>query len=209
MSAAAGLPAGAQALGDVALRHNWTIGRTGLRGEILHEATRAVWLCQEPVTKERFATLAMPEGFTRLGIGSPVADAAYFRRSPGAAQDGAVDVITVDGCDFAFVAVPGERERGHDHAMVLAVDKHHSIWFAAGRTIEVLDMGDGRDYLPQTSADTRLRGTERRLRTLAPAWSIREVTLATDLLVEVPNPARVCFLSDGSSFQGPVEVDLP
>jgi hypothetical protein len=40
-------------------------------------------------------------------------------------------------------------------------------------------------------------------------WSIGTVTLDSDLLVEVANPARVCFLADGSSFQGPVDRDRP
>jgi hypothetical protein len=43
---------------------------------------------------------------------------------------------------------------------------------------------------------------------LADDWSIRTVTLDSDLLAEVANPARVCLLADGSSFQGPVDLDL-
>jgi hypothetical protein len=51
-------------------------------------------------------------------------------------------------------------------------------------------------------------GVGGRDRVLADDWSIRTVTLDSDLLVEVANPARVCFLADGSSFQGPVDLDL-
>lgn len=49
-----------------------------------------------------------------------------------------------------------------------------------------------------------------------PAWagnwtvqqgSVRSVNLVADLVVEVPCPARVVFLKDGSSFQGPVRLD--
>lgn len=65
-----------------------------------------------------------------------------------------------------------------------AVDKHQSMWFAAGRTIDILDILDMGD-----------------------SWSIREVTLPADLLVELPNPARVCFFQDGSSFQGPLDLE--
>jgi hypothetical protein len=41
---------------------------------------------------------------------------------------------------------------------------------------------------------------------LPEGWSIRSVTLAQDLVAEIPYPARVCFLRDGSSFHGPVRL---
>lgn len=74
----------------------------------------------------------------------------------------------------------------------------------------ILDMGEGRSYIPQATAATSMKtaGVGGRDRVLADDWSIRTVTLDSDLLAEVANPARVCFLADGSSFQGPVDLDL-
>jgi hypothetical protein len=205
------VPTRAAGLGSTSSTHNWTIGRDGLVVEIMDVATSGVWLCQQPMTDEEFQALSLPDGFIPLGIGGAVADAAYFRRSPGADVDGPVDTMDVDGHTFSFVARPGERETAFDEAMVLAVDKHHSMWFATGRTLEILDMGDGRSYIPQTTATTSMStaGVGGRERVLAEDWSILTVTLESDLLVEVANPARVCFLADGSSFQGPVDLDLP
>lgn len=92
--------------------------------------------------------------------------------------------------------------------MVLPVDKHHSMWFRAGRTIEILDIGDGAAHIPQTAEVEGDVWGERGTRTVPDGWSLREVTLDEDLTVHVGNPAMTHWFGDGSSFQGPVDLDL-
>ena len=199
------------ALGQPEWTDNWTIGGCGsLHMEIMNAATGDVWLAQQPVTDVQFEALVPPPGFQKSGIGQASVDAAYFRRSPGASADGPVETMEVDGLCFARVARPVRFEPGHRGLWVAYIDKYHRVLFKAGRSIEIMDCGDGNDYLQQVS---RGRGpilaalgisTERQL---PQGWSVRTVTLAKDLLVELPNPARVVFFSNGDSFQGPLQLE--
>jgi hypothetical protein len=111
------------------------------------------------------------------------------------------------------VAVPGEVDPDftieNNGLLLLKVHKHHSVMFAKGRTLEILSMGDGRDYVPQISKILGLPGLpESQDRVLPKGWTIREVTLQEDLFVDVPLPARVCFFTSGHSFQGPLTLSI-
>ena len=209
------MPEGARTMGDATLVDNWTVGADSLLMEIMETETRKVFLCQQPVTPAQYRDLAPPEGFVKSGLGRSVADVAYFRRSPGAPYDGPLEMIDVDGMRFGFVARPGRPETDFDGVVVLPVYKYHCMFFAAGRTIEIADFGDGWDYLPQVSSSSTGAGEDHgegrrdgqtRERELPEGWSIRSVTLAQDLVAEIPYPARVCFLRDGSSFHGPLRL---
>jgi hypothetical protein len=200
----------AQALGEPAWTQNWTLGGRELFMEIMDSATKDVWLAQRPTTPERYDALEVPGGFVKSGMGRSAHDAAFFRRSPGAAFDGPLDTMDVDGVTFSRVARPGRFEPGFEGVVVLPVYKYHRVMFAAGRTIEVADLGDGWDYVPQITevASGVLPGGASVERVLPTGWSVREVALEHDLFVEVPYPARVCFFTSGHSFQGPVRLGL-
>jgi hypothetical protein len=193
-------------MGEPGWADNWTVDQGGLLMEIMETATRNVWLCHSPVTADRYRSLGLPDGFVTSGLGRAVADVAYFRRPPGAGEPGPLEVLEVDGLRFAHVARPGPPEGDIDEALVLPVDKHHSMLYAAGRTIEVLDFGDGSIAAP-AFAPAR-RSNEPDDRRLPDGWSLRSVTLDADLVVEVPRPARVAILGDGSGFHGPLSPDL-
>lgn len=192
---------GDAALGNVEWVDNWTTGGRTPHMEII--SGRRVWLAQAPCTVEQFEQLALPDGFIKSGVGNAVADAAYFDRSPDAEIDGPLETIDIDdGIRFAYVARPGRPEPGHDGVLVLPVYKHHRVLYRAGRVLEVMDAGDGADYVP-LAASARLDAPPRRL----PAgWSIREIVLGADLVVDLPCPTRVTFFPSGDSFQGPVRL---
>ncbi len=121
-----------------------------------------------------------------------------------------VDVVEIDGWTFAQVARPGKPEPGFERVTVLPVYKHHRVGFVAGRTISILDMGDGWDYVPQVArASFRPDADSGNAPEMPEGWSVRDVVLEEDLLVEMPYPARVCFFDTGDSWQGPVRLDLP
>jgi len=190
----------AAALGNPAWSDNWTSGGRTPHMEII--SGRRVWLAQAPCTVEIFDRLQVPEGFLKSGVGNAVADVAYFGRSPDADVDGPLETIEVGGIRFAYVARPGRPETGHEGVLVLPVHKHHRVLYRAGRVLEVMDAGDGADYVP-LAASARPDAPPRRL----PAgWSIREITLARDLVVDLPCPTRVTFFPSGDSFQGPVRL---
>ena len=95
---------------------------------------------------------------------------------------------------------------------VFPVDKHHLLLFRAGRKLEIMDLGDGFDYVPLVvgarGAITGARASASpRPRALPEGWSVRTLRLERDLVVELPNPTRVAFFVNGDSFQGPVRLE--
>jgi hypothetical protein len=159
-----------------------------------------VWLCQEPVTTERARGLALPDEASPALLGEGIADVAYFSRSPDADIDGPLDTMEVDGLRFSFVARPAGQRRV-EGATVLSVDKHHTLLYAAGRTIEVLDFGDGMFAPPAWSGPERERSEP-----ATPGWARREVELMNDLIAVIPSPADVVIFDDGSGFHGPLPI---
>lgn len=184
-------------LGNPQWTDNWTVG-AGLRLEIMETATADVWLCQTPVEPAKVAALTLADGFTIVGAAPAVADVAYFDRSPDAEEDGPLEVREVDGLRFARVARPVGREAVGSQAMLLTVHKHHTMLYAAGRTISVLDLGDGELLTPAWAGPSDAEPE------LPAGWSLEHVTLTDDLVARIPDPATVAALADGSGFHGPV-----
>lgn len=197
-------------LGNPEWTDNWTLGRDALHGEVLDTSTGQVWLAQAPMTVEQFEGLALPDGFLPTGIGQSVADAAYFRRSPDADRDGPVETMEIGGIRFARVARPGVPDAPLPGLFVLPVHKHHRLLYSAGSTIEVMDCGDGADYVPlvRHAVMAGRRSAAPRPRVLPEGWSVRRVALERDLLVELPCPTRVTFFASGDSFQGPLKLGV-
>ncbi len=202
-----------QQLGNIEWVQNWTQDGIALYGEIMELATGKVWLCQQSFTPESYQALAVPEGFIKSGSGKAAHDMAYFRRAPEAQVDGPLPTMTVGSRVFSLVAIPGKPDENftlQEHGlMLLDVNKHHNVIFTKGRTIEVLSMADGKDYVPQITEAAGLPGLpESKERVLPKGWTVHEITLEEDLMVEVPFPAKVCFFTSGHSFQGPVTLKL-
>ncbi len=200
----------AAGLGNADWTDNWTLG-DGLRIEIMNTATNDVWICQSPVTAERAESLAVPDGYGRALEGQLIADAAYFRRSPGADSDDPVEVMDIDGLRFARIGrfagldpLDGRSGGPITDAQVWSIDKHHSMLYVAGRTIEVLDFGDGTSATPAWSPRTSPAQAGKTERLVPSEWSMRTVRLTHDLITEIPNPARVAVFGDGSGFHGPI-----
>ena len=183
-------------LGNPEWTDNWTVG-PGLRFELIDSDGR-VWLCHEPVTKEQALGLPLPGGAAPALLGRAIADVASFSRSPGAANVGPLDTMEVDGLRFSFVARPGDQRRV-ESATILSVDKHHTLLYSAGRTIEVLDFGDGTFAAPAWSAPSRERSAS-----TPSGWERRDVHLRNDLIVVIPCPADVVIFDDGFGFHGPL-----
>lgn len=193
------------AMGNPDWADNWTTGDLALHMEIM--AGRYVWLAQGPCTLEAYERLPLPDGFVRTGIGRAVADLAYFARSPDADGDGPLETMDVGGVRFARVARPGRPEPPRDGVFVLPVHKHHRVRYRAGRTIEVLRADDGFDYVPLVSEARLASGAPAdQPRVLPDGWTVRDVALDADLVVDLPCPTRVTFFTSGDSFQGPVRV---
>ena len=191
--------------GNPAWTDNWTLGGLDTYGELMNTADFGIWLSVEPISREEYVALVVPGGFRKSGVGRSAHDAAFFSRSPGATTNGPVETMAVGNHHFSLVARPGRRESGFDQVMVLPVTKHHRVYFAGGRTLEAIDLGDGTFLLPQATGASLGDAPEPEVgRTLPEGWATRTFELADDLVVDIPTPARVAIFSNGDIFHGPL-----
>ena len=188
------------------------MGGLKLYGEIRNDQTQEVWLCQQPMFHEIFKALVLPEGFSRALFGRAAHDAAYFRRSPEGTEDSPLPTMEVDNFTFSKVARAGKvdmkyMKQGFRNLFLLTVYKYHIVLFKSGRTIDILTMEDGKDYVPNMAVSDKGIGNLVEKEQMIPSdWSVRRITLKEDLILEIPNPARACFFKNGYGFHGPVEI---
>lgn len=192
-------------LGNTEWVDNWTLG-DGLRFELIEADTRRVFICQTEVADAELAAFEPPDGFGHALAGLAVADMAFFARSPGADHDGPVETVELGGRRFAHVARPVGFDTLASGAVEMTIDKHHAMLYRAGRTLDVLDFGDGTVATPAWgSTDPSAEVTADML---DDSWTLRRVRLTDDLLTTIPNPARVIVLDRAFGFHGPVDRGL-
>lgn len=190
---------------------NWSLGGCEFYGEVMDDATFGVWLSTEPISPEEYAALIVPEGFRKSGVGRSQHDAAFFRRPPNAEIDDPVETTRIGGYTFALVARPGRLEKGFEGVTVLPVFKSHRVFFAAGRTLEVIDTNvdfvGGSTLLPQAvGSHLHRRRSEIKPRRMLGGWTSRFITLTENLDVDLPCPARVAIFNNGDIFHGPTTI---
>ena len=192
-------------LGNPEWADNWTLGG-GLRFEVMEAETRRVFLCQGEVTAAEHTGFEPPDGFGHALVGAARADQAFFARSPGADVDGPVEAVELGGRRFSYVARPIGVDTLASGAVEMMIDKHHSMLYRAGRTLELLDFGDGTVATPAWGSTDSSR--ELTTGMLDASWRLRRLRLADDLLTTIPNPARVIVLDQAFGFHGPVDGAL-
>lgn len=192
-------------LGNPDWLDNWTLGR-GLRFELLESATRRVFISQAEVTSAELAGFEPPDGFGHALAGAPLADMAFFARSPGADHDGPVETIELGGRRFSHVARPVGFETLTSGAIEMTIDKHHAMLYRTGRTLDLLDFGDGTVATPAWGSTDPSAALTAGM--LDRSWSLRRIRLTDDLLTTIPNPARVIVLDRAFGFHGPVDETL-
>jgi len=192
-------------LGNPEWSDNWTLGR-GLRFELLEAETGRVFICQTEVAAIDVAAFEPPDGFGHALVGAARADMAFFARSPGADHDGPVETVELRGRRFSYVARPVRFDTLASGAVEMTIDKHHAMLYRAGRTIDLLDFGDGTVATPAWgNTDSSVALTTGMLDA---CWRLRRVRLTADLYTTIPNPARVIVLDQAFGFHGPVDHAL-
>jgi len=197
--------------------HNFMVDCRETHAELLDLETGTVWQSQRPISREAYDALVLPASLIRVGIGTGVMDAHYFRRSPGADADGPVAERDVEGRLFIHCANPprgGPEFPVGDDPRLLRVDKHHSLIFDAGREVEVIRLADGRDFVQviaaarpdgdpflTNSAPTGAAGFH-----LPEGWQLRSEKLAVQTTIHLPSPTHAWFFENGASFQGPIDT---
>jgi hypothetical protein len=195
--------------------HNVLVDCQELHGELFDLETGAVWQSHRPIRREEYLALELPPKLIRVGIGAGVMDEHYFRRSPGADEDGPVAEREIAGHLFIHCANPpkgGPETPVGDDPKRMCVDKHHSLVFEAGSEVLVIRHGDGRDFVQVVSASPAGGGLLQKAEVasggseipLPDGWSLRGEKLELRTTIHLPNPTEAWFFANGASFQGPV-----
>lgn len=196
--------------------HNLMVDCHEPHAELLDLETGTVWQSHGPISREAWAALVLPPNLHKVGIGTGVMDAHYFRRSPGAEADGPVAERDVEGHLFIHCANPpkgGPESPVGDDPRLLRVDKHHSLIFEAGAEVDVIRLPDGRDFV-QVIAATPQGGGLLQPEAAPPSghefrlpegWVLRTEKLTVRTTIHLPHPTQAWFFDNGASFQGPVE----
>jgi len=183
--------------------------------EVMELATKTVWQSRLPMTGEALERLSLPAGFIKVGIGVAVMDVHYFRCSPGSEGDSPVTEREIAGHQFIHCAnspAQGAETPVPGGPQLLKVDKHHSLVFMPGRTVDVLCLPDGKKYVQVISASPEGDGIMQRGLSptndflLPEGWSLRTMTFEVRTTIHLPNPTEAWFFDNGASFQGPVEI---
>ena len=107
-------------------------------GEILDLESGTVWQTYLPISKQAYNALDLPKTLVKIGVGTGVMDEHYFRRSPGADEDGPVSERDIAGLRWFHCANPPEGAKAPDEdgpikqlldkeggPLYVLVDKHH------------------------------------------------------------------------------------
>ena len=135
--------------------HNLMVECQEPHAELLDLETATVWQSHRPISREAYAGLVLPPTLQKVGIGTGVMDGHYFRRSPGAHEDGPVAEREIEGHLFIHCANPPEGGPESPVAggpRLLRVDRYHSLIFEAGREVDVIRLPDGRDFVQVIAA---------------------------------------------------------
>jgi hypothetical protein len=172
--------------------------------ELMNLQTLDVWLCQAPMTTERYKALKPPAPLVKSGHGVATFDFAWFTRSPGATVDGPLATMEIEGLPFVRVARP-QALRGFangDLPTRLAIEKHHVIGFDAGTVLRLARLPDGQYYIQQTASATT--GTV----DVYPAdWTLHQLALTHPWRVTLACPCTVWFFRNMRSFCGPFSLE--
>lgn len=193
--------------------HNLLVDCRELHAELLDLDSGTVWQSHRPISRKAYDALSLPPRLVKVGIGSGVMDAHYFRRSPGAEADGPVAEREVDGRLFIHCANPPaggpETPVGNDPKL-LRVDKHHSLIFEAGAELQLLQLPDGREFVQVIAAMPEgggpLQSEPAPELQLPPGWTTRTEKLNARTTIHLPSPTEAWFFANGASYQGPVEL---
>jgi hypothetical protein len=195
----ASIPAGVPA-------ENITVSPLDPHMEIFDMRTGDVWLHQQPITEADYRSFKPEPPYVKSGLGRSAMDFAWFRRSPGADADGALERRVIGGLEWVRVARPRDFRgiQQGDAPTRLTIEKHHVIGFDAGTRVRLVRVPDGGWYVQQTAAIDGSIVPE-------PAdWSLFHVDLDRRWVCDLGCPVSVYFFRNLRSFQGPLtDAQLP
>lgn len=173
--------------------------------ELIDLTRGGVWATRD-WTPEAYAELSFPLAWKlwrKNDVRVSLVDRGEFRRSPGCEADGLFSYMQAFDRDFVqVVRLINKNQSADEQGLIrkIELEKHHILYFAAGRPISVLRSPEGEEYigvsrtLNQTSAKP----------TLPAGWSLDRRAPSDQLHVELVGRVQVLRLDNEDSYQGPL-----
>jgi hypothetical protein len=173
--------------------------------EVTDRSTGLVWMSNMPVTAQQYEELEVEAPLAKTLFARGSMDAFAFFHSPGLPEHPLRERVISGLRCINVAAMGGVTPPSDSHGPLEAmVEKAHMLGFEAGRRLTILSLPDG-DYvgtLGEPDADDSL--------VLPEGATLKEVSINSPLIVELPNPTRCFFWGLGGgelrSFQGPVTL---
>ena len=170
--------------------------------EIIDTRSQQVWQSLAPVSREDYDAMEIEPHLRRVGHGIGTMDQHCFRRSPDAAEDGPMELAEFGGRRFGNCARPDSpptQPEGTGGPTRLSVQKHHTLIYHAGRSVDVITLPDGSEYIHVIDG-----GEQKAPLALPEGWTLRSMEITEELIVELPAPTTAWFFPNRDSFQGPL-----
>ncbi len=177
----------------------------GLHIEIIDTSNMQVWQTMANVTYDDYAALQVEAPYRKVGIGGLAAYCSFFRRSPNADSDGAMESMDYGEHHFSRCASPvgaPSFPAGPDGPRLMSINKHHSIVYTAGRDLHYLESPDGDAYVHVVGT-----GQARDALKIPEGWMFRVARIEKETIIHLPCPTSVLFFDTDAgleSYQGPV-----
>jgi len=155
------------------------------------------------ITGEAFDSLVVPAGWIKNQPREGVADRGEFARSPSVDVEGEFVIEEHFGHQWRHVATVVEANVLLDDASLLrrnAIDKYHTLYFDADRTLPLLISPEGERYVLVSRDANRITDES----TLPADWQIRDTLLAAEWALSLPTPTFNIRSDNEDSFQGPL-----
>lgn len=168
--------------------------------EIMDTRDMSVWMCLQPVTDEQYKALKVEFPWMKSGRAPAAMDRAAFAHSPNKPDE--FSSVECDGLTFRHVAYPTDFNPAmfqQTGPIRLPVKKHHTLGYAAGRDVTVMDLNGEVfvEVIGDSESDSELE--------LPAGASLRTVALDQPMIVRLPTPTITHFwFGKARSFQGPV-----
>ena len=170
--------------------------------EIMDTRSQQVWQSLEPVLREDYDSMEIEPHHRRVGLGFGTMDEHCFRRSPDATEDGPMELTEFAGRQFVRCARPDSpptQPEGAGGPTRLSVHKFHTLIYRAGRSVDVITLPDGAEYIHVIDGGDSKAPLE-----LPEGWTLRTMDVTEELIVDLPTPTTAWFFPNRDSFQGPL-----
>jgi hypothetical protein len=170
--------------------------------ELIDIVRREVWATRDWLPEE-FTEFSPSLRWQKNDPRIPLHDGGRFLRSPGCVKDGQYSYMRAFDRHFLKVVELNSMPRPVDDRGLIRrteLEKYHVLYFAAGRTVSMLQSPTGQRFISVSkSLDRSLVAPS-----IPDSWTLTEELLTEELEVNLTGKVSVLRLQNEDSYQGPL-----